>query len=101
MCHVITTGLVCVYLARVLKSLDISEPLGQFSPSKTCFHYVHIDLVGPWLVINSFSHILTYVDHFTLWPEAIPIADNSTKTVARAFVSNWMARFGVQVHITY
>ena len=40
------------------------------------------------------------VDHFTHWPEAIPIADITAETVGNAFVTGWVARFGVPSVIT-
>lgn len=68
---------------------------GQFSLLETCYRYVHIDLVGPWPVICSFSYLLTCIDRFAHWPEAILIVDISAESIARAFVSNWIVHFGV------
>ena len=44
--------------------------------------------------------MLTCVDQFTRWPEAIPINDIGSETVADAFFGRWVARFGTPATIT-
>ena len=45
-------------------------------------------------------YLLTIVDRFTRWAEAIPIPAVADETVTRAFVHNWVARFGCLVRMT-
>ena len=62
--------------------------------------HIHIDLAGPLSPSKGFTHLLTVVDRFTGWPEAIPLRDTSTVTCDQALVMHWISRFGVPVHIT-
>jgi len=64
------------------------------------FSQVHIDIVGPLPICQGLRYILTAVDRFTRWPMAVPIPDITAETVAKAFISNWIAHYGIPVTIT-
>ena len=73
---------------------------GKFTEPTERFDHVHIDKVGPLPYANDFRYLLTCVDRFTRWPEAIPIVDIRAETIADAFFSGWIARHGTPATIT-
>ncbi|UYV66809.1 hypothetical protein LAZ67_4002930, partial [Cordylochernes scorpioides] len=75
-------------------------PLQSFSPQDGRFSHVHIDLVGPLPPSENYRYIFTCVDRFTRWPEALSIQDITAKTIANAFLSVWLSRFGVPAKVT-
>ena len=73
-------------------------PLGH-SPADQLFGTLHIDIVygQSYLSLGPFpKSILTMIDGLTGWAEAIPIADQSAATCARAVYSEWIAPYGLQ-----
>ena len=68
-------------------------------PSKR-FDSLHVDLVGPLPESQGFTYLLTIVDRFTRWPEAILLSDISVATCAREFLYNWVSRHGVPSTLT-
>ena len=76
------------------------SPLGTFLAPDARFNHVHIDLVGPLPPSNGYSYLLTCIDRFSRWPEAIPLTNITADTVAHAFVERWIAMFGVPLTVT-
>lgn len=57
-----------------------------FEPKSRRFDHVHIDVICPLSISQRFKYLLTIVDRYTLWPEAIPLKETTTTAVARALV---------------
>ena len=77
------------------------SPLSSFPTPDSRFNCVHIDVVGPLPPSNGQAYLLlTCIDRFTRWPEAIPLPDISTLTVAQALVSGWISRFTIPSTVT-
>ena len=57
---------------------------------------VSIDITGPHPKSSrGFVYILTAVDHFTKWAEALPIRNHTAHTVAQVLFDNVFSRFGM------
>ncbi len=75
-------------------------PIGTFDAPDAPFHHVYIDLVGPLFSLRVQRFLLTCVDRFTRWCEAIPLADSNSETFILAILQNRIVRFGAPKAVT-
>ena len=77
-----------------------TAPVDQFVPATRRFDHIQVDIVGPLPPSQNYRYLLTVVDRFTRWPEAIPLVDAQTTTCAKALALHWIARLGVPAELT-
>ena len=74
-------------------------PLGQTSTGiQNRFSVFYADLVGPWIKHPSpgkYQYLLTLMDGFTKYPEAIPLPRADTAAVIKALSTHILPRYGV------
>ncbi|BHF84456.1 hypothetical protein SprV_0902760700 [Sparganum proliferum] len=90
----------CIPCQRSKIQRHNKAPIGTFPGPAARFSHVHLDIVGPLPLSNGCSYLLTCVDRFTRWPEAIPLPDIAAPTLVKAFLSSWVAIFGAPSTIT-
>ncbi|XP_064483367.1 uncharacterized protein LOC135396302 [Ornithodoros turicata] len=87
----------CAVTLAPLEALLTSDParlaLAAFLPPDDWFDHIHIDLVGPLPPCQGHKYIFTIIDGHTRWPEAVPVPDSTTPTLATALISAWITRF--------
>ena len=59
-------------------------------PGGGALYQVGVDM----LQASAYNHkyVVVFMDYFTKWPEAYPIADQKTETIAQLFVDNILCR---------
>ncbi|GFT24928.1 retrovirus-related Pol polyprotein from transposon opus [Trichonephila clavipes] len=69
----------------------IKTPQGTFSLPDARFSHIHIDNAGPLQPSEGCYYLLTIIDHFSGWPEAVPIPDMQAKTICSAIFDTWVS----------
>ena len=64
------------------------------------FSALHVDLVGPLPPSEGMRYLLTIVDRYSRWMEAIPLPSMTARDCADALIRHWISRFGVPSDIT-
>jgi transposase InsO family protein len=73
----------------------VHAPLGALPETKGPFEFTSIDICRPYPVTERGNrYLLTFIDHFTRFPEAIPIPKQDAETVARALITGVFSRHG-------
>ena len=90
----------CLSCQQSKISRHVSSPLQSFPVPSSRFEHLHVDIVGPFPPSRGYTYLFTVINRFTRWPEAIPLADCTAQTCAQAFLSGWIARFGVPASVT-
>ena len=61
------------------------------------FQLVCYDLAGPFIpvTVRGNRYVLIIVDHFSHWPEFVPLSDITAPLIARAIMDQWCCRYGI------
>ena len=74
---------------------EFRAPMGDVSEPTSPFEVVGMDICGPFpKTENGNRYLLTFVDHLTHYPEAIPIKQMTAEECGRAYATHIIARHG-------
>ena len=91
--------------SQKMGSLNEQSCIAMSPPLLVCSPCLMLDWPHPhrpgWSLSpsNGRVYLLTCIDRFIWWPEAVPIADGSANTVACACFQTWVSWFGVHTFL--
>ena len=101
---IVTSVTNCIGCVQKRNYVNKDQHIFHRSLESRPFQKIYVDLVGPlpegeWQG-KKVNYILTMMDGFTKWSEAIPVSDITALTVAKNVVEHWVARYGIpeQIH---
>lgn len=89
----------CIECQRSKTHQHERTPWTQLKTPDHRFSCVHLDIVGPLPPSRGNRFLLTCIDRYSRWPEAIALPDQTAETVAKAFWEQWISRFGTPTQI--
>jgi hypothetical protein len=81
-CEYVASCEKCQMTSNFIKSPEELHPIPVISP----WFHVGMDLIKMPVSKSGKNYILTVVDYFSKWPEAVPLPDKSSETVASALL---------------
>ena len=86
----------CITCQRTKPRPHLLPLIEKKHPESAPFERVYMDMWGPttWKDDEPPQQLLTILDNHTKWVEAEAIEDKRAETIANAFFTTWIARFG-------
>ena len=70
-------------------------PLQPIKTPEVRFSHLHVDVVGPLPPSNGYNYLLTVIDRYTKFMNAVPLKDITTESLIDALLQGWISTFGV------
>jgi len=86
----------CTLCQRAKKYRQQSVLPRSVAVSSSPFSLVGLDIMGPLpTTMHGNSYVLTMVDHFTRFGDAVALKDTESLTIASAVISMWICKYGL------
>jgi len=91
----------CESCSKLKVGKNPTAPLGELPETSYPYELTSLDICGPYPETKRGNrYLLTFIDHFSRYPEAIPLPQQDAPTVARALVTEIFSRLGCPQTIT-